>query len=72
MESKRATKERGTRISRIATATKTNTHQVPTINFPLRRIHAEPVSVITVPLASSVIYVVTQAWEPGWPYLDKA
>jgi hypothetical protein len=65
MKSKRATKETGTRIYCIATAMKANTHEILNINFVRRLARAEPVSVNSVPLASSVICVVTQLWEPG-------
>ena len=65
MKSKRATKETGTRISCIATAMKANTHEILNIDFVRRLARAEPVSVIPVPLASSVICVVTQLWELG-------
>ena len=64
MKSMRATKETGTRISWIATAMKANTHEIPNINFVRRLTHAERVSVIPVPSASSVICVVTQLQEP--------
>ena len=57
MECKRTTKATGTRISYIATAMKANTHEIPIINFPWRTTQAGPVSVISVPLASSVICV---------------
>jgi hypothetical protein len=60
MKSKRATKEIGTRIYCITTAIRANTHEIPSINFVSRLSRAEPVSVIPVPLASSVICVVTQ------------
>jgi len=63
MESKRATKDTGTRISYMATAMKANTHEIPIINFPWRLTHAGPVGVIPVPFASSVICVVTQLQE---------
>jgi hypothetical protein len=60
MKSKRATKEAGTRIYCIATAMQANTHETAIIHFARRLTHAGPVSVIPVPLASSVICVVTQ------------
>jgi hypothetical protein len=63
MESKRATKETGTRISCIATTMKANTHEIPNINLVRRLARAERVSVIPMPLASSVICVVTQLQE---------
>jgi len=63
MNSKRATKETGTRIYRVATAMNANTHEIPSIDFLRRLARAEPVSVIPVPLASSVIDVVTQSQE---------
>jgi hypothetical protein len=66
VKSKRATKEPGTRIYCIATAMKANTHEIPIISFARRLTHAGPVSVISVPLASSVIYVVTQ-WQERTP-----
>jgi hypothetical protein len=65
MKSKRATKETGPRISCIQTAMQANPHEIPSRNFPRRTTHAGPVSVISVPLASSVICVVTQSWELG-------
>ena len=40
MESKRATKATGTRISCIATAMKANTHEIPITNFVRRLTHA--------------------------------
>ena len=63
MESKRATKETSTRICRIVAAMKATTHEIPNINLVRRLAGAEPVSVIPVPLASSVTYVVTQLQE---------
>jgi len=42
---------------------KANTHEIQTINFVRKLARAEPVSVISVPLASSVICVVTQLQE---------
>jgi len=66
MKSKRATKEAGTRISCIATAIEANTHEILSINFA-RPTNLRPAAgVIPVPLASSVIWVVTQSCEPGW------
>jgi hypothetical protein len=59
MECKRATKATGARISRIATAMKAKTHEITNINFVTRLARADPVSVNPVPLASSVICVVT-------------
>ena len=63
MKSKRATKETGTRISCTVAAMKADTHEIPTINFVRRLARAEPVSVIPVPFASSVICVVTHLQE---------
>jgi len=63
MKSKRATKETGTRIYCIATAMKANTHEILNIDFVRRLARAEPVSVNSVPLASSVICVVTKLQE---------
>jgi hypothetical protein len=63
MESKRATKEPSTRICRIAAAMKANTHEITNINFARQLASADSVSVIPVPLASSVICVVTDLQE---------
>jgi hypothetical protein len=60
VESKRVTKETGTRISCVATALNANTHEMSIINLARRLTDAGPVSVIRVPLASSVILLVTQ------------
>jgi hypothetical protein len=72
VESKRATKATGTRISCIAAAMKANTHEIPIIDFASRLTLAEPVSVISVPLASSVICVVTQSWKRTPADVDDA
>jgi len=63
MKSKRAAKETGPRISCIVTAMKAHTHEIPIGNFVRRLTHAGLVSVIRVPLASSVIWLVTQLQE---------
>jgi hypothetical protein len=60
---KRAIKDKALVFSRIATAMKANTHETAIIHFARRLTHAGPVSVIPVPLASSVICVVTQLAE---------
>ncbi|HVR24897.1 MAG TPA: hypothetical protein VMU26_16425 [Candidatus Polarisedimenticolia bacterium] len=61
MKSKPATKETGARISCIATAMKADTHEIPISNFASDR-HMPTARVIPLPLASSVIGVVTQSW----------
>jgi hypothetical protein len=57
---KRATKEPGICIYYIAIAMQAKTNETPIINFARQLIHAAPASVISVPLASDVICVVTQ------------
>jgi hypothetical protein len=63
MESKRATKEAGSRISCVASAMKANAREILNINFVRRLARAEPVSVNSVALASSVTCVVTKLQE---------
>jgi hypothetical protein len=62
MQSKRATKEAGTGIYCIAIAMKATTQEIPDISLKCLA-GAERASVIPVPLASSVICVVTHLQE---------
>jgi hypothetical protein len=63
MKSKPATKETGAGIYCTATAMKPNPYEIPILTFARRRTDAGAASVIPVPLASSVIWVVTQSWD---------
>jgi len=52
-------------ISRIRHCEDANTHEIPIIKLREATKTCPAASVIPVPLASSVISVVTQSWEPG-------
>ena len=65
-------KATGTRISCTATAMKANIHEILIINFANGLTHAGLVSVIPVPLVSSVICVVAQSWKQARPDVDGA